>query len=483
MPELTEKSRIAIIMVLLGTSVFLTYYFHAILMLGSVFSHFFYIPIILAALWWEKRSIPVAIFLGALLVFSSFLYRPEDLTLNDYGRAVMFVVIAVVVASLSGRLKGKQSELAIQRDLMQRYLDVAGVLLVVISADHTVQHINRRGCEMLGYRAEELIGKDWFETVVPERCRAERRRIFGDGISGDIVSSYPRDNPVVTRDGEERILSWQDTVLADADGRSIAIIGSGADITDRIRAEKELRAAHDEANLYLDIMVHDINNANTVVLGYTDLLVETLDGKGKQMAGKLRTGINRSIEIIQSVSTIRRLRSEDPAIKPVDLDAIIRAEIAHNPDVAIRYGGRPVYVMADDLLPEVFTNLIGNSVKFGESGVEIHIKVNEHDTGVDITVEDTGPGVPDTIKPLLFTRFRRGTNRKSGKGLGLYIARMLVERYGGSIRADDRVPGRSEEGAAFRIVLPRAPCSEPVSDLAVTVSGKRPSGLSCIGNA
>src|SRR5690554_163842 len=151
------------------------------------------------------------------------------------------------------------------------------------------------------------------------------------------------------------------------------MIGSGSDITDRIRAEEELRAAHGEANLYLDIMVHDINNANAVALGYADLLAEMLEGRERQMVWKLRSGISRSIEIIQNVSTIRRLRSGETTVRPIDLDAVIRAGIAHHPDAAIVYEEKPVWVMADDLLPEVFTNLVSNSVKFGEPGVEIRI--------------------------------------------------------------------------------------------------------------
>ncbi|SAI87360.1 hypothetical protein MBBA_0481 [Methanoculleus bourgensis] len=239
------------------------------------------------------------------------------------------------------------------------------------------------------------------------------------------------------------------------------MIGSGSDITDRIRAEEELRAAHGEANLYLDIMVHDINNANAVALGYADLLAEMLEGRERQMVWKLRSGISRSIEIIQNVSTIRRLRSGETTVRPIDLDAVIRAGIAHHPDAAIVYEEKPVWVMADDLLPEVFTNLVSNSVKFGEPGVEIRIRVEEDDGMVEVSVEDTGPGVPDPVKPLLFTRFVRGTNTRSGKGLSLYITRMLVERYGGSIRVEDRVPGHPECGAAFRFTLRR--CDQPAT--------------------
>ena len=469
MTTLTENQRVAIIMALLGISIFLTYYFHAILMLGTVFSHFFYLPIILTALWWEKRSILVAIFLGGLVVVSSLLYRPDILTLNDYGRALMFVVIAFVVASLSEQLKGRERELKKQRDLAQRYLDVAGVLFVVINADHTIRLINRHGCELLGYREEELVGKDWFTTVIPEASREARRQIFDAAIaSGNALPR--RENPVVTRNGDELILAWQDTVLTDDDGRPVGLVGSGSDITDRIRAEEALRVAHNEANLYLDIMAHDINNANAVALGYADLLVEALEGKEREMIRKLRSGISRSIEIIQNVSTIRRLHSHETATRPVDLDAVIRAEIAHHPDAGIIYEGRSVRVAADDLLPEVFTNLIGNSIKFGEPGVGVRVRVEEGDGTVAVSVEDTGPGVPDAVKPTLFTRFVRGTSARSGKGLGLYITRMLITRYGGRIWVEDRVPGHPECGAVFRFILLRSdlPREPPVSPAPTT---------------
>ncbi len=449
-----EKYRMPIIAALLAFSVFLTYYFHAILTLGTVFSHFFYIPIILSALWWGRRSVLVALFLAGLLIVSSIVFRLGDLTtLNDYFRALMFVVISLVIASLSEQLQGRQRELHREKNRFQTLLDVAGVLLVVINADQTVGLINRRGLELLGFREAEIMGKNWFDTAVPERYRREAKGAFDRIMAGDPTAFEQAETPVVSKAGREYIIAWQDTILRDENGTIIGVLGSGKDITDRIQAEEALRVANDEANLYLDIMVHDINNANAVALGYADLLVDTMSGVEREMVGKLRRGVRRSVEIIQNVTTLRRLRSQESALQEVDLDEVIRAEITHHPDSEIFYEGRSVRVAADDLLPEVLTNLIGNSLKFGESGVKICVKVAENDETVEVSVEDTGPGIPDEMKSRIFSRFWRGNSTKSGKGLGLYISRMLVERYGGAIWVDDRVAGNPEKGAAFRFTL------------------------------
>ena len=107
-------------------------------------------------------------------------------------------------------------------------------------------------------------------------------------------------------------------------------------------------------------------------------------------------------------------------------------------------------------MPTIFTNLIGNSVKFGGPDVEITIRVEEPDGEVLVSVEDTGPGVPDEVKGKLFHRFERGMARGSGEGLGIFIVRTLVTRYGGEVWVDDRVPDHPDEGAAFRFTLKKA---------------------------
>jgi signal transduction histidine kinase len=132
---------------------------------------------------------------------------------------------------------------------------------------------------------------------------------------------------------------------------------------------------------------------------------------------------------------------------------VIRNEILHFSNTKIQYAGTEAVVLADDLLGQVFTNLIGNSVKFcGENG-EITIMVGEQDNNILITVADNGPGISDQMKPQVFDRFRKGKSKKSGKGLGLFITRHLLEGYGGRIWAEDRVPGHQDQGTAVHFTM------------------------------
>ena len=224
---------------------------------------------------------------------------------------------------------------------------------------------------------------------------------------------------------------------------------------------KRLEAANREANLYLDIMTHDIRNIENVSGLYAGLLIEMLGGEVAYYAQQIADGVRRSKEILGNVSTIRRIHHETPDLDPVDLGPIVREAVAVFPDVAIAIEGMPRRVWADDLLLEVFLNLIQNATRPGGSDTEVTVRFEDYDSeSMLISVEDTGPGVPDSLKDTIFNRFDRRWNRGCGDGLGLFIVKTLVERYGGTLWVDDRVEGQPDLGAAFRFTLRAAPLSE-----------------------
>ena len=150
---------------------------------------------------------------------------------------------------------------------------------------------------------------------------------------------------------------------------------------------------------------------------------------------------------------IRKIHLEYAPLSPIDLHGVIVSEQKNFPETEIRYAGGFRMVWADNLLAEVFHNLIGNAIKFGGPDVVITISAETLDGNIIVTVADTGPGVPDELKESIFHRFERGRTRARGEWLGLYICRTLLERYGGRIWIEDRVAGTTEAGAAFRFTL------------------------------
>lgn len=127
-----------------------------------------------------------------------------------------------------------------ERDKAQKYLDVAGVILVVIDADQRVSLINKKGCQVLGYKEEEIVGQNWFEMFLPEWSQDAVKSGFMRLMAGEVEPIEYFENPVVAHSGEERMVAWHNSVLRDEEGRIIGTLSSGEDITERKRAEMEL---------------------------------------------------------------------------------------------------------------------------------------------------------------------------------------------------------------------------------------------------
>ncbi len=154
-------------------------------------------------------------------------------------KAVIETGLAKPYNLLWRNLKLSEEKLREERDRAQGYLDVAGVMLLVIGPDQKVHLINKKGCEILGYGEKEIVGKNWFDHFFPERVRENVKTIFSKIISGEMGSFEYVENVILTRRGEERMIAWHNTVLRDEAGNVVAALSSGEDITERRRAEEE----------------------------------------------------------------------------------------------------------------------------------------------------------------------------------------------------------------------------------------------------
>ncbi|MFZ3166538.1 MAG: PAS domain S-box protein, partial [Candidatus Methanoperedens sp.] len=136
--------------------------------------------------------------------------------------------------------KRAEEEIEKERDKAQKYLDIAGVMIVAIDVDQKITLVNKKCSEILGCGEQEIIGKNWFETFIPERVRDEVKAVFEKLMAGNIESVESFENPVLTRRDEERLSAWHNTILRDEAGNIAGTLSSGEDITERKGAEKRL---------------------------------------------------------------------------------------------------------------------------------------------------------------------------------------------------------------------------------------------------
>ena len=408
---------------------------------GSLFfiGIMYVIPSILFAYFYRRKGVLAVFLLSVFYICVIMLYRNQsvDDLITAIIRILLFTAIALFISYLTAHLmREKRKYHAIFENTEN------GVLLVNLP-DHTILELNERFASVLALPAGEIEGRKLEEFIVDNGTLAPMFSALGTHCSVPTTE-------FVMRRGDGSL--WVAVIAA----RRISedhVVMTFIDITERSRLNEQLKQSQADTSLYLDILTHDINNINTASLNYGKLL-ETRAGEARaELSRKLIQSLDKSSDIIRNISTLRKIQEITSPLVPVSLSSIIRKEIAGFPDAWIEYDGTDAVVLADEMLSSVFINLIGNSIKFGGAGLHVVIRVEPKENDVQVSIEDDGPGIPDTLKPLLFERFRRGDTTVSGKGLGLFICRSLVERYGGRIRVEDRVQNDPSQGAAIRFTL------------------------------
>ena len=142
--------------------------------------------------------------------------------------------------------KKAEEELKKERDRSQKYLDVAGVMLLALDAEQNVTMINKKGCEILGYEEHEIVGKNWFDHFIGAENIEEIKEVFNKIISGDIEPVEYFENSVLTKGGSEKIMAWHNSIVKEEPAHIVSILSSGEDITKRKHIEQERDRLEDQ---------------------------------------------------------------------------------------------------------------------------------------------------------------------------------------------------------------------------------------------
>jgi PAS domain S-box-containing protein len=369
--------------------------------------------------------------------------------------------------------KGLWGKLREERNRAQQYLNIAGVIIIVIDETGVVTLINKKGCEVLGYREEEIIGRNWFDLCVPEKVREKRKDTFRKVMRGEEKEAENYENTIITKSGEEKIVAWHNTTLLDQKGHITGTLSSGEDITKRKETEVELIRAEKLASLgqLAASVAHEVNNPLAGILVYTTLLLKKYQDKKLQTPETEGQLLKMKKELERTSGIIRNLldfsRQSDADMRPIEINKVVEAALLlvrhqinlENIRLELSLGKNLPPVLAGfDQIQQVLINVILNAIQAMPEGGRLSLatsvakntRINESlkDT-VRIDVTDTGVGIPKENLGKLFTPFFTTKERGKGVGLGLPVVHGIIERHKGKIEVASEVG----KGTTFTIYL------------------------------
>ncbi len=363
-----------------------------------------------------------------------------------------------VIGTIQDITDRKQAEIDYQRTESKYKLVLETIKLPAISVDKKGNLIfcNRHMADMLGYSQNEILGLNWLEKFVPENFRNDLYKWF---INGSFEAQFT--SPVICRNGDERIISWQNTVSYDENGLIEEVTGIGEDITDRQKATQALISAKEQAEKsshfkseFLSIMSHEIRTPMNAVIGTTNLLLSE-DPKPDQLEylNILKFSGENLLAIINDILDYNKIEAGKLELNALPFNIFNLAqkikqsfyaravekdlEIDLNIDASI-----PEYLTGDQVrLGQVLNNLLSNAIKFTHTG-KVSIKINKEnaDTNqatIKFTITDTGIGIASENLKLIFDPFMQESqthdNDYGGTGLGLAITKRLIELHQSNI--------------------------------------------------
>jgi PAS domain S-box-containing protein len=369
--------------------------------------------------------------------------------------------------------KGLWAKLREERNRAQQYLNIAGVIIIAIDEQGLITLINRKGCEVLGYKGEEIIGKNWFDLGVPEKVREKRKETFRRVMAGEEKAVEDYENTIITKSGEERIIAWHNTTLLDEKGLIIGTLSSGEDITRRKETEVELIRAEKLTSLgqLAASVAHEVNNPLAGILVYTALLLKKYQGKKLQTEETENQLLKMKKELERTSGIIRNLldfsRQSDADMRPTEINKVVEAALLlvrhqislENIKLEMKLGqDLPLVLAGFDQIQQVLINLMLNATQAMPEGGKLTlatsvakgVKINESPKNtVRIDVTDTGIGIPKENLRKLFTPFFTTKEKGKGVGLGLPVVHGIIERHKGKIE----VASEENKGTTFTIYL------------------------------
>ncbi|MDO8872716.1 MAG: histidine kinase dimerization/phosphoacceptor domain -containing protein [Methanoregula sp.] len=437
-----ENQKIIVMAVLIAFSCFLTVYFHLILGICTIFTHVFYIPVILASFWWKRKGIVVAVFLAGVLIAGHKLYSGDVDINEDYLRGFSFILVSTVVALLSEWIAREEKNVRESHAELDQIFQTATDGMRVVDRDFNVLRMNDTFLELAGMRREDAAGRKCYEVFPGPRCHTPGCALV-QILGGE---KYVVDEVEKTgADGKKIPGIVTATPFRHPDGELIGIVEDFRDITERKRAEEALNKSLHEKEMLLKEIHHRVKNNLQIVASLLNLQSRHITDPATLAMFRESQNRVRAMALVHE----RLYRSED--ISSIDLSDYVRFmgtnlfkfyEITPA-TVRLEVGISDIRMDINRAIPlgllinELLSNSLKHAFPAGRKGT-IAVTGEKDDGTVRIIVQDDGAGIPESL------------DWKNTSSLGLQLVNSLTDQLEGTIELDRTA------GTKFTIRIPVA---------------------------
>jgi signal transduction histidine kinase/DNA-binding response OmpR family regulator len=399
----------------------------------------------------------------------------DDVTLR---RALRY---AIERQQLLDRIAQSEARLQEENALLRRLTDAAGRVFATLDVRAVIGLLAAEARRLWGGSASLYALRSSGELVCTDTTSAERRK--PDAFLRDAFASR---RPVLSGDGARLALPIPGTsgrnewildirnasgkfgpndvfaleLLRQYVGIAIQNVALFGELQSQRASVIQLNQLKDDL---IAVLAHDFKGPLTTIIGFTELL-EQHALEGEDAEGALRTirqSAMRLANLANDTLALSRVEQGELNLEadPVNVAEIVKETVESlSPErqIDLSISAKDPVVRGDPpRLRQVFENIMGNAIKYSAADSPVQVRVSETDRTVRVTVTDRGMGIPSDEMKFLFERFKRASNAKrssvKGTGLGLYLAKTLVERHGGNIQVQSTL----NEGSSFTVVLPR----------------------------
>ena len=355
------------------------------------------------------------------------------------------------------------------RELMEQVHMIA----VMLDEQGNVIFCNDFLLQLTGWTRDEVMGRNWFDTFIQAEIRDAIKAMFRQGLStGEISSHY--ENGILSRNGVELPIVWDNTLLRDASGAVIGVASLGIDVSKHRILEAQLRQSQkmESIGTLAGGVAHDFNNILTVIMSCSEMLRNKLDNpeRATKLADQIYSSAQRAAKLTRSLLAFSR--KQQIVTQAINLnDLIIQMHdfmeriIGEDVEVKIVLSKEPLTVLVDrGQIEQVIMNIVSNARDAMPEGGSLiistsvaHLDERTFEDGSTtngmyalLTLADTGIGISNQEQERIFEPFFTTKDVGKGTGLGLSMAYGIIRQHKGWISVDSRLGG----GSSFTVYLP-----------------------------